>query len=49
MILQVRNLTQQLNVEDGGRPGFPSSRLFSHFDHGTNFWNLHNRIDPLSR
>jgi hypothetical protein len=42
-------LTQKLNVEDGGRPGFPASRLLSHFDHGTNFWNFHNRLEPLSR
>lgn len=44
---QVRNLTQRLNVDDGMRPGFPSSRLLSHFDHGTNFWN---RMEhPLAR
>ena len=51
--LQVRDLTQKLNVEDGGRPGFPASRLLSHFDHGKNFWNFHNRLNaltnPLSR
>ncbi|XP_015838756.1 protein piccolo isoform X2 [Tribolium castaneum] len=48
LLSRVRDLTQKLNVEDGGRPGFPSSRLLSHFDHGTNFWNFHNRLDPLS-
>lgn len=48
LIFKVRDLTQRLNVD--GRPGFPTSRLLSsHFDHGTNFWNLHNRPDPLSR
>ncbi|RZC42740.1 hypothetical protein BDFB_000330 [Asbolus verrucosus] len=49
LLSRVRDLTQKLNVEDGGRPGFPTSRLLSHFDHGTNFWNFHNRLDPLSR
>lgn len=49
LLSRVRDLTQRLNVEDGGRPGFPSSRLLSHFDHGTNFWNMHNRMDPFSR
>lgn len=47
LLSRVRDLTQRLNVEDGVRPGFPSSRLLSHFDHGTNFWN---RMDnPLTR
>lgn len=47
LLSRVRDLTQRLNVDDGVRPGFPSSRLLSHFDHGTNFWN---RMDhPLSR
>ncbi|KAK9890858.1 hypothetical protein WA026_012203 [Henosepilachna vigintioctopunctata] len=49
LLSRVKDLTQRLNVEDGGRPGFPSSRLLSHFDHGTNFWNMHNRLDPFSR
>nr|CAD7456156.1 unnamed protein product [Timema tahoe] len=30
LLSRVRSLTQRLNVEDGGRPGFPSSRLMSH-------------------
>ncbi|KAK4875101.1 hypothetical protein RN001_011523 [Aquatica leii] len=48
LLSRVRDLTQRLNVD--GRPGFPTSRLLSsHFDRGGNFWNLHNRIDPLSR
>ncbi|KAF2885659.1 hypothetical protein ILUMI_20510 [Ignelater luminosus] len=48
LLSRVRDLTQRLNVD--GRPGFPTSRLLSsHFDHGTNFWNLHNRADPLTR
>ncbi|KAG5892434.1 hypothetical protein JTB14_003368 [Gonioctena quinquepunctata] len=47
LLSRVRDLTQRLNVDEGVRPGFPSSRLFSHFDHGTNFWN---KMDnPLSR
>ncbi|CAH1154094.1 unnamed protein product [Phaedon cochleariae] len=47
LLSRVRDLTQRLNVDDGVRPGFPSSRLLSHFDQGTNFWN---RMDhPLSR
>ncbi|XP_074036332.1 nuak family kinase 1 isoform X1 [Leptinotarsa decemlineata] len=47
LLSRVRDLTQKLNVDDGVRPGFPSSRLLSHFDHGTNFWN---RMEhPLSR
>ncbi|XP_072382932.1 uncharacterized protein Nuak [Diabrotica undecimpunctata] len=47
LLSRVRDLTQRLNVDEGMRPGFPSSRLFSHFDHGTNFFN---RIEhPLSR
>ncbi|XP_057657484.1 uncharacterized protein LOC130894589 [Diorhabda carinulata] len=48
LLSRVRDLTQRLNVDEGGmRPGFPSSRLFSHFDHGTNFFN---RLEhPLSR
>ncbi|KAJ8967517.1 hypothetical protein NQ314_002832 [Rhamnusium bicolor] len=47
LLSRVRDLTQRLNVDDGVRPGFPSSRLLSHFDHGTNFWN---RMDhPLTR
>lgn len=48
LLSRVRDLTQRLNVD--GRPGFPTSRLLSsHFDHGTNFWNMHNRTEPLSR
>lgn len=31
LLSRVRSLTQRLNVEDGGRPGFPSSRLLSQF------------------
>nr|CAH7752530.1 unnamed protein product [Callosobruchus chinensis] len=47
LLARVRDLTKRLNVDDGMRPAFPSSRLLSHFDHGTNFWN---RMDsPLSR
>ncbi|CAH2005030.1 unnamed protein product [Acanthoscelides obtectus] len=47
LLARVRDLTQRLNVDDGMRPAFPSSRLLSHFDHGSNFWN---RMDsPLSR
>ncbi|KAJ8912911.1 hypothetical protein NQ315_017241, partial [Exocentrus adspersus] len=47
LLSRVRDLTQRLNVEDGVRPGFPSSRLLSHFDRDTNFWN---RMDhPLNR
>ncbi|XP_044742368.1 probable serine/threonine-protein kinase MARK-C [Chrysoperla carnea] len=43
LLSRVRSLTQRLNVEDGGRPGFPSSRLLSHFGRD-NFWdNLHSR------
>nr|CAD7193604.1 unnamed protein product [Timema douglasi] len=30
LLSRVRSLTQRLNVEEGGRPGFPSSRLMSH-------------------
>nr|CAH7752529.1 unnamed protein product [Callosobruchus chinensis] len=46
LLARVRDLTKRLNVDDGMRPAFPSSRLLSHFDHGTNFWN---RMDsPLS-
>ncbi|CAG2055557.1 unnamed protein product, partial [Timema podura] len=30
LLSRVRSLTQRLNVEDGGRSGFPSSRLMSH-------------------
>ncbi|KAF5276288.1 hypothetical protein FQA39_LY06637 [Lamprigera yunnana] len=48
LLSRVRDLTQRLDVD--GRPGFPTSRLLgSHFDRGGNFWNLHNRMDPLSR
>ncbi|KAF5290003.1 hypothetical protein FQR65_LT11669 [Abscondita terminalis] len=48
LLSRVRDLTQRLNVD--GRPGFPASRLLSsHFDRGGNFWNMHNRMDPLSR
>ncbi|XP_066146852.1 uncharacterized protein Nuak1 isoform X2 [Euwallacea fornicatus] len=44
LLSRVRDLTQRLNVDDGVRPGFPSSRLLSHFDHG-----LWNRMEnPLS-
>ncbi|CAG9860362.1 unnamed protein product [Phyllotreta striolata] len=47
LLSRVRDLTQRLNVDEGMRPGFPSSKFFSHFDHGTNFFN---RIEhPLSR
>ncbi|KAL1509473.1 hypothetical protein ABEB36_004199 [Hypothenemus hampei] len=47
LLSRVRDLTQRLNVDDGVRPGFPSSRLLSHFDQGSNFWN---RVDsPLAR
>ncbi|XP_018577044.1 uncharacterized protein LOC108915487 [Anoplophora glabripennis] len=47
LLSRVRDLTQRLNVDDGVRPGFPSSRLLSHFDTGTNFWN---RMEhPLTR
>ncbi|KAJ8985016.1 hypothetical protein NQ317_016927 [Molorchus minor] len=47
LLSRVRDLTQRLNVDDDVRPGFPNSRLLSHFDHGTNFWN---RMDhPLMR
>lgn len=49
LLSRVRDLTQRLNVEDGGRAGFPNSRFLSHFDHGTNFWNAHNRPDPFTR
>lgn len=31
LLSRVRSLTQRLNVEDGGRPGFPSPRLLSQF------------------
>ncbi|XP_034239589.1 LOW QUALITY PROTEIN: serine/arginine repetitive matrix protein 2-like [Thrips palmi] len=31
LLSRVRSLTQRLNVEDGGRPGFPSTRLLSQF------------------
>ncbi|KAJ3655915.1 hypothetical protein Zmor_015022 [Zophobas morio] len=48
LLSRVLDLAQKLNVEDGGRPGFPASRLLSHFDHGTNFWNFHNRLDTLT-
>lgn len=43
LLSRVRDLTQRINVDD--RPGFPNSRLLSHFDHGTHFWN---RRDPLT-
>jgi len=55
--MQVRSLTQRLNVEDGGRPGFPASRLLSHLTtsgHASSsggFWsNMYGRQgEPLSR
>jgi len=54
--LQVRSLTQRLNVEDAGHPGFPSSRLLSHLAASRNnspsgFWsNMYSQQgDPLSR
>ncbi|CAH0555404.1 unnamed protein product [Brassicogethes aeneus] len=46
LLSRVRDLTQRLNVEDGSRPGFPTSRLLSQFNHGTNFFN---RQDPFTR
>ncbi|KAF7269584.1 hypothetical protein GWI33_017362 [Rhynchophorus ferrugineus] len=47
LLSRVRDLTKNLNVDDGSRPGFPASRLLRHIDHGTNFWN---RMDhPLTR
>ncbi|XP_050294375.1 uncharacterized protein LOC126734700 isoform X2 [Anthonomus grandis grandis] len=46
LLSRVKDLTQRLNVEDGMRPGFPSSRLLN-FDHGTNFWNR--MENPLTR
>ncbi|XP_060529712.1 uncharacterized protein LOC132704063 isoform X2 [Cylas formicarius] len=47
LLSRVRDLTQRLNVDDEIRPGFPSRRLLSHFDHGTNFWNR--MENPLTR
>jgi len=54
--MQVRSLTQRLNVEDAGHPGFPSSRLLSHLAASRNnspsgFWsNMYSQQgDPLSR
>lgn len=54
LLSRVRDLTQRLKVDDGvGRPGFPTSRLLSQFDHGTNFFsNVHpplTRNSPLGR
>ncbi|XP_069703299.1 uncharacterized protein Nuak isoform X1 [Periplaneta americana] len=55
LLSRVRSLTQRLNVEDGGRPGFPTSRLMSHLTTGhgspSSFWsNVYGRQgEPLSR
>ncbi|GJQ75870.1 hypothetical protein Trydic_g17934 [Trypoxylus dichotomus] len=48
LLSRVRDLTQRINVDDSSRPGFPSGRLLSHFDHGSNFWNFKSRLDPFS-
>ncbi|XP_021925658.1 uncharacterized protein LOC110832713 isoform X2 [Zootermopsis nevadensis] len=53
LLSRVRSLTQRLNVEDGGRPGFPSTRLLSHLATSptSGFWsNMYGRPgEPLSR
>lgn len=57
LLSRVRSLTQRLNVEDGGRTGFPSSRLMSHLapsghsSPSSGFWsNIYGFPgDPLSR
>lgn len=59
LLSRVRSLTQRLNVEDGGRPGFPSTRLLSQFGPSsraspfmfpsTSLLNRGSPFEPLSR